>query len=84
MLYGNYCYIFIENLPRKFSLCRWKKKENKPKIILDARYPHILKGEIFIHNIHLNFSGGTKPMNLKKKNKFFVTEFFSQKQSKKE
>ena len=38
MLYGNYCYIFIENFPRKFSPCNkarllWrgsrKEKENK-------------------------------------------------------
>ena len=26
MLYGNYCYIFIENFPQKFSPCRMMTK----------------------------------------------------------
>ena len=25
MLYGNYCYIFIENFPQKFSPCSWSR-----------------------------------------------------------
>ena len=32
MLYGNYCYIFIENFPQKFSPCTWEnnKADVKP------------------------------------------------------
>ena len=29
MLYGNYCYIFIENFPQKFSLCNTLIQEQK-------------------------------------------------------
>ena len=34
MLYGNYCYIFIENFPQKFSPCSLKEFENEkwPKV----------------------------------------------------
>ena len=32
MLYGNYCYIFIENFPQKFSPCSDKTDPNRPKL----------------------------------------------------
>ena len=35
MLYGNYCYIFIENIPKKFSPC-----SNENKNLVGTAFQH--------------------------------------------
>ena len=46
MLYGNYCYIFMENFPRKFSPCT-------PSVILDTFLQIHFMVLGFFFNLHI-------------------------------
>ena len=53
MLYGNYCYIFIENFPQKFSPCKLDGDHCKS----DGDYFKVDCGHFKVDGVHLEVNG---------------------------